>query len=142
MQQLDQQIAAADIRLAIAEQELENHDLQKTEGSRRVPPVSKYTNHELYGWMVGQISGLYFQRYQLAYDVAKRAERAFRYELGLHDSNFIQFGYWDSLKKGLLAASGCTTTSSAWRWPTSTRTAASTRSPSTSRSTRSTRLAC
>jgi hypothetical protein len=53
--------------------------------------------------MVGQISGIYFQSYQLAYDVAKRAERAYRYELGLKDSNFIQFGYWDSLKKGLLA---------------------------------------
>ena len=35
--------------------------------------------------------------------MAKRAERAYRYELGLHDSSFIQFGYWDSLKKGLLA---------------------------------------
>ncbi|HET9788469.1 MAG TPA: hypothetical protein VFP47_15135, partial [Pyrinomonadaceae bacterium] len=46
---------------------------------------------------------IYFQSYQLAYDVAKRAERAYRYELGLKDSNFIQFGYWDSLKKGLLA---------------------------------------
>src|SRR5262249_41584627 len=31
------------------------------------------------------------------------AERSYRYELGLADSNFIQFGYWDSLKKGLLA---------------------------------------
>ena len=53
--------------------------------------------------MVGQISGVYFQSYQLAYDLAKRAERCFRFELGLQDSSFIQFGYWDSLKKGLLA---------------------------------------
>src|SRR6201986_3523205 len=52
--------------------------------------------------MVGQLSSVYFQGYQLAYDVAKRAERSFRYELGLVDSSFIQFGYWDSLKKGLL----------------------------------------
>jgi hypothetical protein len=53
--------------------------------------------------MVSQISGIYFQSYQLAYDVAKRAERAYRFELGQVDSNFIQFGYWDSLKQGLLA---------------------------------------
>jgi Tc toxin complex TcA C-terminal TcB-binding domain len=41
----------------------------------------------------------------LAYEVAKRAEKAYRHELGLEDkdSNFIRFGYWDSLKKGLLA---------------------------------------
>ena len=63
----------------------------------------KFTNQQLYSWMVGQLSGIYFQSYQLAYDVAKRAERTYRYELGLKDSNFIQFGYWDSLKKGLLS---------------------------------------
>ena len=45
----------------------------------------------------------YFQCYQFAYDTAKRVERAYRFELGLSDSNFIQFGYWDNLKKGLLA---------------------------------------
>ncbi|OOP55127.1 MAG: hypothetical protein AYP45_16500 [Candidatus Brocadia carolinensis] len=58
---------------------------------------------ELYNWMIGQASGIYFQAYQLAYDVAKRAECAYQFELGLNDSNFIQFGYWDNLKKGLLS---------------------------------------
>src|SRR4029079_3633805 len=28
---------------------------------------------------------------------------AYRYELSLRESGFIQFGYWDSLRKGLLA---------------------------------------
>ncbi len=102
--QIDQQTLAAKIRLEIANTELENHrkqieDAQQIEDYLR----GKYTNQELYGWMVGQISAVYFQTYQLAYDVAKRAERAYRFELGLKDSNFIQFGYWDSLKKGLLA---------------------------------------
>jgi hypothetical protein len=64
---------------------------------------SKYTNLELYQWQVGQISGVYFQSYRLAYDLAKRAERCFRFELGLQDSSYINFGYWDSLKKGLLS---------------------------------------
>jgi Tc toxin complex TcA C-terminal TcB-binding domain/ABC toxin N-terminal region/Neuraminidase-like domain/Putative peptidoglycan binding domain/Salmonella virulence plasmid 28.1kDa A protein len=104
LEQIERQIAAADIRKAIAEKELSNHDLQ-VQNTREVDEFmrSKFTNRELYDWMVGQISGIYFQSYQLAYDVAKRAERAYRYELGLRDSNFIQFGYWDSLKKGLLA---------------------------------------
>ena len=100
--QIDQQIAGGrDPRSQIAEQELENHDLQ-VENAREVEEFmrDKYTNQELYGWMVGQISAIYFQSYQLAYDVAKRAERAFRYELGLKDSSFIQFGYWDSLQEG------------------------------------------
>ncbi len=102
--QVEKQIAAAEIRLAISEHELENHDLQ-IENATEVDEYlrNKFTNQELYSWMVGKLSGIYFQSYQLAYDIAKRAERTFRYELGLSDSNFIQFGYWDSLKKGLLS---------------------------------------
>jgi hypothetical protein len=102
--QLDSQIAAADLRIAIAERELENHVLQ-IENARAIDAFmhSKYTNQELYQWQVGQISGVYFQSYKLAYDLAKRAERCLRFELGLQDSSYINFGYWDSLKKGLLA---------------------------------------
>jgi hypothetical protein len=104
LDQIDRQIAGAEIRLAMAEQELRNHDLQ-IENTKAVDDYmrSKYTNGELYGWMVGQLSAVYFQSYKLAYDVAKRAERAFRFERGLTDSSFIQFGYWDSLRKGLLS---------------------------------------
>lgn len=53
--------------------------------------------------MSGQLSSLHFQAYRLAYDVAKRAEAALRLELADRDTSFIQFGYWDTLKKGLLA---------------------------------------
>lgn len=61
---------------------------------------SKFTNQQLYDWMIGQISTVYFQSYQLAYDLAKKAEQCYQYELGeFGNSNFIQFGYWDSLKK-------------------------------------------
>ncbi len=35
--------------------------------------------------------------------MAKRAEVCYRYEFGLRDSSFISFGYWDSLRKGLLS---------------------------------------
>jgi len=104
LEQIDRQIAAADIRIAIAEKELSNHDLQVQNNAEADEFMrSKFTNRELYDWMVGQISGIYFQSYQLAYDVAKRAESAYRHELGLREISFIQFGYWDSLKKGLLA---------------------------------------
>ena len=104
LEQVDKQIAAAEIRLAIAERDLENHDVQ-IENAKQVDEFmrGKFTNRDLYDWMVSQISGIYFQSYQMAYDVAKRAERTYRFELGLEDSSFIQFGYWDSLKKGLLA---------------------------------------
>ena len=98
------QIVAAQIRLDIAKKDFQNHLLQienaqKTDEFMR----SKFTNEELYDWMIGQISSVYFRAYQLAYDVAKKAERCFQHELGSTVS-FLQFGYWDSLKKGLMAA--------------------------------------
>jgi Tc toxin complex TcA C-terminal TcB-binding domain len=98
------QIEAAKIRVAIAEKEIQVHRRQ-IEQSRQVQDLieQKYTSQELYGWMISQLATVYFQTYQLAYDLAKRAERAFRHELGLLDTNYIQFGYWDNLKKGLLS---------------------------------------
>jgi hypothetical protein len=102
--QIDQQITALTIRKEIAEKDLENH-VKQIENARYIEDYmrNKYTNQELYSWMVGQISAIFFRAYEFAYDVAKRAERAYKFELGLKDSNFIQFGYWDNLKKGLLA---------------------------------------
>ena len=101
---LDKQIDSAKIRISIAQQELENQKLQ-IENAKATDEFmrSKYTNKDLYQWQIGQISNTYFRSYKLAYDLAKRAERCFRFELGLQDSSYINFGYWDSLKKGLLS---------------------------------------
>lgn len=106
-EQIEKQIAAAEIRLAIAEKDQKNHELQ-IENTKEVDAYmrSKFTNKELYNWDISHLSPLYFQTYQMAYDLAKRAERAYQDELGIPDKDFtpfIQFGYWDSLKKGLLA---------------------------------------
>ena len=102
---LEQQKLAKEIFQKIAELELAN--FEKEMELRQVEYEylrDKYTNRQLYQWMLTQIATVYFQAYQLAYDMAKRAEKSFRRELGMTDSNFIQFGYWDSLKKGLLSA--------------------------------------
>jgi Tc toxin complex TcA C-terminal TcB-binding domain/Neuraminidase-like domain len=104
LQQMDKQILGAEIRLAIAEKELENHDLQR-ENAREADALlhDKFTNEELYDWMVGELSAVHFQSYRLAWDAARRAERAFQLELGDSKSSFLQPGAWDSLRKGLLA---------------------------------------
>lgn len=104
LEQLERQRVAAQVRVAVAERELANHDLQTRNAAKTKEVMEdKFTNRQLYDWMVGQVSGLYFRSFQLAYDLAKRAERAYRYELGLQESSFIRFGSWDSLRKGLLA---------------------------------------
>ena len=102
--QIQFQINAAEIRQAIAEKELENQELQ-IENAKTVDDYmrNKFSNDQLYSWMVTQISTVYFQAYQLAFDMAKKAEKCYQYELGITNSNIVQFGYWDSLKKGLLS---------------------------------------
>jgi hypothetical protein len=102
--QIDKQIAASKVRVAIAEREFDNQVLQ-IDNSQAMDEYmrSKYTNQQLYDWQVRQLTSVYFQSYQLAYDMAKRAEKCYQYERGEQASSFVQFGYWDSLKKGLLA---------------------------------------
>lgn len=104
IKQIEKQIEAARARLSIAERDEANHERQ-IDNARTVRDFmeQKFTGVELRQWAVGQISSVYFQSYQLAYDLAKQAERAYRHELALPDASFIQFGYWDSLKKGLLS---------------------------------------
>ncbi|WP_437597402.1 neuraminidase-like domain-containing protein [Sorangium sp. So ce590] len=107
MQGLEKQIVAAKIRAAVAEVELKNHDRQ-TEQAREVLAFlrdRKRTTEELYDWMVAELSTVHYQTYTLAYDMAKRAERALRFELGTADGTpaMVRFGAWDSLKQGLLA---------------------------------------
>jgi len=104
IEHIDQQITAMEVQIQVAEQDLKNQKLI-IENAKTTEDfmVSKYTNKDLYQWMIGQISQVYFQSYQLAYDLAKRAERCYRFELGIRDSSFISFGYWNNLKKGLLS---------------------------------------
>jgi hypothetical protein len=103
-EQLDIQLLAAQLRLGIARKELENHDRQR-ENTKEVEAFyeSKFSSEALYDWMVEQLSVLHFQTYQLAYDLARRAEKAFQFERADFDAGFIGFGQWDNLRKGLLA---------------------------------------
>ncbi|GAH37398.1 unnamed protein product, partial [marine sediment metagenome] len=106
IEQMEKQIATAEIRGAIAEKERENQRLQ-IKNAQQVHEwmQRKYTNQELYEWMHGQLRSLYYQSYNLAYDMAKRAERCFRHELGITDpAPIIEYGNWDNQRQGLLAA--------------------------------------
>jgi len=105
LKQIDAQIAAADVRHAIALNELANHDLQITNAKEADAFMrEKFSRTALFDWMAGQVAQVYFQSYRLAYSMARRAERSSNFEMGSGDRSFIAFGYWDSLKRGLLAA--------------------------------------
>jgi hypothetical protein len=107
LEQLDNQILASEIRLDMAQRELANHELQMENSSETDAYMrSKFSNAELYNWMISQIQATYFQSYQLAYDMAKKAETCFDLELpGFKKpaAGFVGFAYWDSLRKGLMS---------------------------------------
>jgi hypothetical protein len=107
MAQIQSQITAANIRIAIAQTDYNNQQLQ-IDNSNALNDFmqNKYTNQQLYTWMSSQISGTYFQAYQLAYNMAKKAELCYRNELPFStavQSGFITPKYWDSKHQGLLA---------------------------------------
>jgi hypothetical protein len=105
VKQIDKQILASEIRYQISKLEVRNqrkqmeHTLQMDELMR-----TKFSNQELYSWMLGELASTYFQTYRLAIDVAKQAERCYNFELGIaKPKSFIKEVYWNSMKKGLLA---------------------------------------
>lgn len=100
--QLDKQITASDIRIQIVKRELSNHKQQLVNAQAIEQKLTeKFTNTELYTWLQEQLYDTFKQVYQLAYDMSKKAETAYRFELGKTNSNFIQYGYWDSSYQGL-----------------------------------------
>ena len=47
--------------------------------------TNKFTNEQLYDWLLSQLTTAYTQAYQLAYDLATRAQNAYNYELCRQD---------------------------------------------------------
>jgi hypothetical protein len=103
-ERIEKQIEEVQLKLEISNAELKRHDTA-VGNARKVAEYlrEKYTNEELYGWMIGQLSSAHFQAYKFAFDTAKLAERALLFEQGDSSTSHIEFSYWDSLKKGLLS---------------------------------------
>lgn len=104
IKQIDKQILSQQIRIDIANQEIINQQ-KLIDNAQEVEEFlkNKYTNEELYVWMRGNLKTVYHQVYNMAYELGKKAEKVFRFERGLSSSNFIQSGYWDAGRDGLLA---------------------------------------
>ncbi len=66
----------------------------------------KFTNEDLYLWMQGEISRLYYEYYRFAFDTARKAEKTMKQELMRPEvdvQDFVKFNYWDGGRKGLLS---------------------------------------
>jgi hypothetical protein len=106
LQQIEAQIEGARWQVEAARQQMvltERHIAHNEAVSRFYR--SKFTNQELYEWMIGRLSDIHYQTYQLALGMARAAERGFQFERGRgqEETRFIQGQQWDSQRKGLLA---------------------------------------
>ena len=102
--QVNQQLIAAEIRQQIAEFNLELHekDIEQIDELHDFYK-NKFTNLGLYNYMASSLNRLYRTAYNMAYDMAKLAEKAYQFER-FDDSIFIQNDNWQFDKAGLLAA--------------------------------------
>ncbi|HBE9759335.1 TPA: neuraminidase-like domain-containing protein [Clostridioides difficile] len=106
IENIKKQIATLEIKVKSAKQEFEIHKKTILQGNEVYNILkNKFNNVGLYSWMVGRISLIYWQMYQIGLNMAHVAEKAYQLEFGC-DDKFINFNNWDSMKKGLLAGEG------------------------------------
>ena len=102
---LDKQIAAANLRAAVAEAELEGHATQEQSWAATDAILAeKFTNEERYEWMIESLRDLHQQAFQHALRLARIARECLVFEMpaGTNVAAIGQ-GHWDSLQHGLLA---------------------------------------
>jgi hypothetical protein len=107
LRQIGRQVITSLIAEQITHREYRNVQ-QQIEQAKEVDRFlrEKFTNSELYAWMQGELSRLYYEHYRLAFDVARRAEQTMKRELmrpELDQQTLVKFNYWDGGRKGLLS---------------------------------------
>jgi hypothetical protein len=107
LQQNGRQILTSLIAEQIARQDYDTVK-QQIENSQQVNQFlnNKFTNEDLFLWMQGETSRLYYDYYRFAFDTARRAERTMKQELmrpEVDAQDFVKFNYWSAGRQGLLA---------------------------------------
>ncbi|MDQ3108362.1 MAG: hypothetical protein M3R17_00575, partial [Bacteroidota bacterium] len=103
VKEITAQLKANDFALQAAMQEMDLNQTQLQQAQEVVDFMrTKFTNEQLYNWMAGRISSLYFQLFQLGWSLAQSAQTAFQYELN-SGQTFLSKAAWNSSYQGLLA---------------------------------------
>jgi hypothetical protein len=98
---INRQTVTQQNRIAAATQEIANQQAQIDSSAQVADLTNKYTNDQRYAYLETSVRSLFHETYNLAYDIAKKAEATFVFERGPQPSPFIQFGYWDNSLDGL-----------------------------------------
>lgn len=103
LKQIAQQLLAAEIRVAIAEKDLEMHE-RSIEHADEVYAFyrDKFTNLGLFNFMSRTLHTLHRQAYNIAYDTALMAQQALEHERG-GIPDIIQSNNWNADRAGLMS---------------------------------------
>lgn len=98
------QLRAAQIREAMAQRDYANHQQQVRDAADierflTDARTGKTTNEAFYLWLKRETRGLYGRCFQLAYDTARKAERALQHELGDPSRSFLRYDYRSGLEQ-------------------------------------------
>jgi len=102
---LDKQVAAARLRVAVSEAELRGHEAQEKSWEETDAVLrEKFSNEERYEWMIETLANLYRQAFEHALKLAKLARECLAFELPARVTvPTIGQAHWDSLQHGLLS---------------------------------------
>jgi receptor-binding and translocation channel-forming TcA subunit of Tc toxin/ABC toxin-like protein len=104
IEQIETQILAAQRHRDQALQELNMQERQREHASElRNFLRDKFTSQDLYLHLQKETAALHRQAYDLAFDMAHKAERAFNFERGHTHRHFLPCECWDNLHEGLTA---------------------------------------
>ena len=107
LMQVGRQLIGAIIAEQLAHGEYLNVRTQITQSQAVLAYMqTKFTNQQLYDWMKGQLTQLYYSYYSFALDTANKAEATMKRELmrpEVDAVDYIQTTYWNAGWQGLLA---------------------------------------
>ncbi|MEU9662851.1 neuraminidase-like domain-containing protein [Streptomyces chartreusis] len=103
-EQIERQILGAERRRDAALHELDDQQLHAEHAAAVQQMVrDRLTGHTLYLWLQQETAAVYRRTYELAWLVARQAQRAFNFERGHTAAEFLAADHWDGLHEGLLA---------------------------------------
>jgi hypothetical protein len=100
----DKQIETMQIRLSMCENEIKQQRLV-VEHAAAISDFlrSKYTSEQLYSWYEGNLRTLFYQTFLLTNELAKKAQKVYKFERGDDSVDYLGQSYWDSSRDGLLS---------------------------------------
>lgn len=103
MTSIDKQLDALAIRQQAAQSSLQQVQTEQKNLQSTLQYIStSFTRSALYGWLVGQLSPLYYQAYDAVLSLCLSTEACWQYEMGDITTRFIQTNGWNESYHGLL----------------------------------------